>query len=114
MAITTHSSITFEALAPQSVVTIEKFFTALLGTFTTVGGVVFLIYFLLGALSWLTSQGEPEKVAKAQRYITNAIVGLVVIIASWAIVSIIGSIFGFQILNLSGNLFNIYIWLEGF
>lgn len=87
--------------------TLEDFFTILLGTFTVLGGIAFLIYILLGAFAWLTSQGDKEKVAKAQRYISNAVIGLIVIVLAWAITGIIGLMLDFDILNLEeliGNL----------
>jgi hypothetical protein len=39
-----------------------------------------LIYLLLGAFDWIVSNGEKEKLTKAQNKITNAIVGLLIVI----------------------------------
>ena len=39
-----------------------------------------LIYLLLGAFDWIVSNGEKEKITKAQNKITNAIVGLLILI----------------------------------
>lgn len=88
--------------------TLERFFTVLLGFFTTVGGLAFLIYFILGAFSYLTSSGDREKIVKAQRYITNAIIGLLLLILAWAITGIIGIMLGFDILNLSNLISSLY------
>lgn len=87
--------------------TFESFITILLGFLTTVGGIWFMLYFIFGAFTWLTAQGEPEKISKAQRYITNALIGLILIVGAWAIIGVIGLVFDFNILDLSGNLSSI-------
>ncbi len=84
--------------------TFENFFTVLLGFLTTVGGIWFMLYFIFGSFTWLTAQGEPEKISKAQKYITNALIGLILIVGAWAIIGVIGLIFDYNILDLSGNL----------
>ena len=38
---------------------------------------------------WMTSAGDPEKVKKAQTTIRNAIIGLVIIASSFAIVNFV-------------------------
>lgn len=87
--------------------TFERYFTILLGTFTVVGGITFLVYFLIGSFSWITSKGERELVAKAQRYMSNAVIGLVVVVLAWAITGILGSLLGFSILDLANNIANL-------
>jgi cytochrome bd-type quinol oxidase subunit 2 len=87
---------------------LERFFTILLGAFTTIGGIAFLLYFVLGSLAYLTSQGDREKIAKAQRYISNAVLGLLLLILAWAITGIIGIMLGFNILDLSSQIGTLY------
>lgn len=82
--------------------TLEKFFSGLLGFLTIVGGIAFLIYFILGAFTWLTSQGDKQKVQKAQQYMSNAAIGIIFIILAWAITGIIGALVGVDFLNLAG------------
>lgn len=48
------------------------------------------LYGMLGALEWISSGGEKEKIGKAQQKITNAIVGLIIIVAVIAAFSVIG------------------------
>src|SRR5438552_3226679 len=48
-------------------------------------GLLLLVYLLYGGFLWMTSGGEEEGVKKAKRMITNAIVGLVIIMAAVAI-----------------------------
>ena len=83
---------------------VESFFTIVLGFLTVIGGIMFLIYFVLGGLNWISSRGEKEMVAKAQRYMSNALIGLIVVILAWAFTGIIGAALGFSILDLANNL----------
>lgn len=59
--------------------------TFIIRAFFVVGGLLALIYLLLGALAWITSGGDKESVKKAQEKIQAAIIGLIVIIAVLAI-----------------------------
>lgn len=64
--------------------------------------VVALIFFfilVIGGLKWITSGGDEKKVAAARAQITNALIGLVIVFAAWAIMKLIGSIFGIDILG---------------
>ena len=48
-------------------------------------GVLFLIYTLYGGYSWMTAQGDEDRVTKAKDTIQRAIIGLIVTIAAYAI-----------------------------
>jgi hypothetical protein len=61
-----------------------------------VGAGLLVVYGLLyGALEWIMSAGDKEKVDKARKRITNAIIGLVILFATIAIIVAIEQIFGF-------------------
>ena len=51
----------------------------LINLFLVFAGLALLIFLLWGALDWITSGGEKEKVQKAQQKITNAIIGILLI-----------------------------------
>ena len=80
---------------------LEIFFSILLGFFTVVAGISFLIYFLVGALAFLTAKGDKQQTQKAQGYMSNALVGLVIVVLAWAITGIVGKGLGFNILNVA-------------
>lgn len=48
-------------------------------------GVVAVCYIIYGGYLWLTAQGNDSQVTKAKGIIKNALIGVVVIFASWAI-----------------------------
>ncbi|MBI3619655.1 hypothetical protein HY214_00715 [Candidatus Roizmanbacteria bacterium] len=57
---------------------------------------VFLAMLLWGAFMWLTASGNPENVKKAQKNITFAVFGLIVIISAYLIVKLLA-----LVLNIS-------------
>lgn len=67
-----------------------------------IAGTALLIYLVTGGLSLMTSTGDPKKVEAAKQTITNAIIGIFVIIFSALTVQLLGTILGIDILK---NLF---------
>jgi RsiW-degrading membrane proteinase PrsW (M82 family) len=47
--------------------------------------VVFLILIIYGGILWMTAAGNEEKVKKAKELITEALIGLVIVLAAYAI-----------------------------
>lgn len=73
------------------------------GAITLVLVVVSLVFFFIlvtGGLRWVTSGGDEKKVGEARAQITNALIGLAIVFASWAIMKLIGTLFGVDIFNL--------------
>jgi len=56
-----------------------------ISVFLGVIGVLLLVYLLYAGYNWMTAQGEEEKVTKAKDTIKRAIVGMIIIIAAYAI-----------------------------
>lgn len=76
-----------------------KFASNLVGLLTTVGGLMFMLYFILGGLSWITAGGDKAKVDDAKAKMTNAAIGLIIIVAAYAISYIVGQVLGINILE---------------
>ena len=60
--------------------------TFLIRAFFIIAGLAALLFLLMGALAWVTSGGNKENVDKARDKITNAIIGLIVIVAVLAVI----------------------------
>jgi len=60
---------------------------------------VFFFMLLWGGLKWVTSEGDEKKVTSARGQITNALVGLAIVFAAWAIMKLIQTVFGINILG---------------
>ena len=77
----------------------EKQLSNLVGFFTIVGGLFFLIQFLVAGFDWLMGGGDKGKVEKAKDKMTNSAIGLLIMILATAVVGIVGGVFGLDILN---------------
>ena len=55
-------------------------------------GAIFFVMFIWGGVNWLWAGGDSEKVKKAQKALTNAVIGLIIVAASYAIVTNIVSL----------------------
>ncbi|MFC1639110.1 pilin, partial [Patescibacteria group bacterium] len=66
-------------------VTIIRVVNALFGLL----GIIVVILILYGGFIYMTSQGDPAKIDTAKKIITNAVIGLVIILAAYAITAFI-------------------------
>jgi hypothetical protein len=76
--------------------TLQEIVSNLINLFLVVAFVVFLLLLLLGGIQWITSGGDKESLAKAKAKITSAIIGIIVVICAWAILSLIRGFFGLE------------------
>ena len=58
--------------------------------------IAFLFLLLLGGIQWITSGGDKESLAKAKGKLTSAIVGIIIVISAWAILSLVKYFFGIE------------------
>jgi len=54
-------------------------------------GTLFLILIIYGGFTWMFARGNEQEVKKAKDLITQAVIGLVIVLAAYAITSYIGS-----------------------
>ena len=85
-----------------------RFISNIIGIMTIIAFIWFLFSFLSGAISWLSSSGDKNKLQEAQKKITSALVGLVIVIAAIFIVRLVEIILGIKILSISDLLLNIW------
>jgi hypothetical protein len=70
-------------------------------TIILVGGLAFLLYFLMGGITWITAGGDKGKIEEARGKITQGLVGLAVLAASYVIIKFIETAIGLNLLNIS-------------
>jgi len=63
-------------------------------TIFLLAGFIVGYYVLTGALDWVQSGGDKEKVETARKKITTAIIGLIILFATIAIVALVENVFG--------------------
>lgn len=64
-----------------------------------IAGVVLFLYLIYGGYNWMLSGGDPKKVAAARGIITNAIIGFILMFASYWIVQFVATIFDIEALQ---------------
>lgn len=73
---------------------IAKLLAAIINLFFIAGSVAVLVFFLIGGLAWITSEGDKGKMEIAKNRLTFAAVGIVIIAATYAILQILGAFLG--------------------
>ncbi len=51
-------------------------------------------YLITGAMHWITSAGDKTKLEEARNRITHSIIGIIVVAATWAIMTLTGQFVG--------------------
>ncbi len=86
---------------------ITKIISSVVGLMTIAAGIWFLIQFLIGGFSWISAGGDKAKLQTARDKLTNAFIGLIVVVAAWAILALAGTFFGVDFtISSPGDLIN--------
>ena len=81
----------------------------LLGLLTIIAGIWFLIQIILAGYSFINAQGDQQKVDNARRQITNAIIGVVIVVGAIFFLSLIGELLDVKFLNIVEQINNLAI-----
>lgn len=68
------------------------------------GALAVIVYFIWGAVEWITAGSDSKKTENARSRMSNAIIGLVILVSSFTILSFISKIFfgdSFDLLQLT-------------
>jgi uncharacterized membrane protein len=83
---------------------IEKFndtISTILAFLTVIAALIFIFRFFIAGFSYMNAGGDKEAVKSAQQQLQNSIIGLVIVVVAYAIISIIGDFLGFKIFNMT-------------
>ncbi len=80
---------------------LAKYIAIIWQTIVIIGGLAVLIYMAWGALDWIFSGSDTERLKRAKDKMFNSILGLVFLVLSFVIVKFISSILGLEILTPS-------------
>lgn len=69
--------------------TLPNIITGIINIIMGVLGVIVVLIILWGGFIWMTAGGETDKVEKAKKMIYSGIIGLIIIISSYAIASFV-------------------------
>jgi len=74
-------------------------FSAILNVVMLIAAVLVFAYLIFGGIQWITSGGDKGKAEEARNKITAAIIGLIIVAASYAIINLVVSFLGFGSFN---------------
>lgn len=73
---------------------ITKIVSSIIGIITIAAGIWFIFQFLVGGFNWITSGGDKSKLQQARDRLTNAFIGLIIVVGGWAILALADQFFG--------------------
>ena len=76
--------------------------SSLISIFIIISFIAAFFFLLQGAFQWITSGGDEGKVEAARNRITQAIVGLVIVVAVWALFGLVEDFLGVNVFGGTG------------
>lgn len=65
--------------------TVNSYISQIITIVLSMIGVVFLGFTIYAGITWMTAQGNEEKVSRAKEMITESIIGIIIVLAAYAI-----------------------------
>jgi hypothetical protein len=90
--------------APQM---LETIMSVVVGFLTILSGLYFFVMFIIGGLGWASAGGDSGKVEAAKNRMTNGVIGLIIVVAAYSVIYIVGKVLGFSILEPAAELVKI-------
>ena len=83
--------VTAEQAGFEDVMTLPEMIAAFFNVILSLTGLAFLILLVYGGIMYLTASGDAERAKKAMRLITQAVIGIVILLAAFALAQFIFS-----------------------
>ncbi|MFH0749887.1 MAG: hypothetical protein V1917_03160 [Candidatus Gottesmanbacteria bacterium] len=96
------ADITVPQPAGVRITDIGQLVSAVVGTLLILAALMAFLFLILGGLQWITSGGDKAAMETARNKITHAIVGLIIVGAAWAIMMLVQSFLGVNIIGSQG------------
>ena len=78
---------------------IGKLISSVISLAFIIAGILVFAFLVWGGIEWITSGGDKTKTEQARNRITNALVGLAIVAASYAVMRLISYFFGVNVLD---------------
>lgn len=92
------------AAAPAQLTDLTTVLSSVVGVAIPIAGVAVIVMFLVGGFGFLTAGGDKEATQKAQRTLTYAIGGLILVLSAWMIMALLGNFLGISFDNFTLSL----------
>ncbi len=66
---------------------VESLFSNLVTILSVIAGILAFIYLVYSGILYLTAAGNPDAAKKGQQGLINAVIGIIIIVAAWAILN---------------------------
>lgn len=83
--------------------TFSGYFNAILSFVMVISALLVFFYLIWGGFDWITSGGDKGKTDKAREKIVAAVIGIIIVAASYAILTLVINFLGFSDLNAVFN-----------
>ncbi len=77
---------------------ITRAVSSIIGFLTIAASIWFLFQILIAGISWITSGGDKNGLESARNRLTHSFIGLIIVVAGWAILALVGQFLGYDIL----------------
>ena len=81
----------------KGLIAVTSAISSVIGVMTVAAAIWFILIFLTGGFYWMTSSGDKAKLHEARERISNALIGLIIVVAGWSILALAGQFFGYDI-----------------
>ncbi len=78
-----------------------------IGAMTIGAGIWFLFQVIVAGYNYLSAGGDRERLVNAGRKLTNSIIGLAIVVGAYALIALVGKIFGVRFLEINEAITNI-------
>lgn len=79
----------------------QIFIPNLIGLAFIIGVLIFFFIIIVAAIQWISSGGEKASIEVARGKITSALIGLIILLSVYAIIKLIETFFGIDILKIN-------------
>jgi Type IV secretion system pilin len=90
-------TIPIETNLPDGPTDVGAYISQIAGVALTVAAIAAFSYLVFAGITWIISSGDPKKLEGARNRVINAITGLAIVAASWALFLVLDHFFGLGI-----------------
>jgi|GEM_PF-2018689 len=74
---------------------------AIISAVFVVAGLAFVVYFIMGAFTYITAGGDEKLIEKAKKTMWDAVLGFAVLSVTFLVIDLISGILGFTVLDFT-------------
>lgn len=79
----------------------SEFLSLMINLCMVIGCIIFVFMIFFGGYQWITSAGNKDGLQKAKSRITNALIGLVILLSLYAILNFLSGFFGLNLIQFN-------------